>query len=196
MSQVWLVTTFVTIKLYLWKAIYCWACYGMSMYPCGGFPSIRHNKLRCGCWRVLGSSTECLFAIKVFNPLAPTYSSTSLPRCYRQAELEKRWMNVWRTCSGDIEHGSFTPLVLSCSGSMEALATIVYKCFTSLISDESSQTHIMTLYWLRCFSLLRSAISYLFMAFRVFLPSFQVFWFCHWPGLCCESLGIYPIFSE
>ena len=30
------------------------------------------------------------FDVKVFNPLAPTCSSTSLPQCYRRAELEKR----------------------------------------------------------------------------------------------------------
>ena len=33
---------------------------------------------------------KAYFDVKVFNPLAPTYSSTSLPQCYRRAELEKR----------------------------------------------------------------------------------------------------------
>ena len=32
---------------------------------------------------------QTYFDVKVFNPLAPTYSSTSLPQCYRWAELEK-----------------------------------------------------------------------------------------------------------
>ena len=32
---------------------------------------------------------KAYFDVKVFNPLAPTYSSTSLPQCYRWAELEK-----------------------------------------------------------------------------------------------------------
>lgn len=32
------------------------------------------------------------FDVRVFNPLAKTYSSTSLPQCYRRAELEKRRM--------------------------------------------------------------------------------------------------------
>ena len=62
----------------------------------------------------------------------------------------------------EIEHGSFTPLVFSCSGDMGPLATIVYKRLASLISEKSSQTYSMTLYWLRCklsFSLLHSAIT-------------------------------------
>ena len=83
-----------------------------------------------------------------FNPFAPTYSSTSLPQCYRRAELEKRRM--YEECIWEIEHGSFTPLVFSCSGGMGPLATIVYKCLVGLISKKSSQTYSMTLYWLKC----------------------------------------------
>ena len=103
---------------------------------------------------------KAYFDVKVFNPLAPTYSSTSLPQCYRWVELEKRRMyeeRIW-----EIEHGSFTPLVFSCSGGMGPLATIVYRRLASLISKKSSQTYSMTLYWLRCklsFSFLHLAIT-------------------------------------
>ena len=100
------------------------------------------------------------FDVKVFNPLAPTYSSSSLPQCYRRAELEKRRMYEERI--REIEHGSFTPLVFSCSGGMGPLATIVYKRLASMISEKSGQTYNMTLYWMRSrlsFSLLRSAIT-------------------------------------
>ena len=104
---------------------------------------------------------KAYFDVKVFNPLAPTYGSTSLPQCYRRAELEKRRMYEERI--REIEHGSFTPLVFSCSGDMGPLvATIVYKRLASLISEKSSQTYSMTLYWLRCklsFSLLHSVIT-------------------------------------
>jgi len=100
------------------------------------------------------------FDVKVFNPLAPTYISMSLPQCYRWAELNKRRMYEERI--REIEHGSFTPLVFSCSGGMGPSATIMYKRLASLISEKSSQPYSMTLYWLRCklsFSLLRSAIT-------------------------------------
>ena len=50
----------------------------------------------------------------------------------------------------EIEHGSFTPLVFSCSGSMGPLTTIVYKQLANLISERSSQDYRLTLYWLRC----------------------------------------------
>ena len=87
---------------------------------------------------------------------------TSLSQCYicRWAELEKRRMYEERI--QQIEHGSFTPLVFSCSGGIGPLATIVYKRLASLISEKSSQTYSMTLYWLRCklsFSLLHSTIT-------------------------------------
>ena len=79
----------------------------------------------------------------------------------RWAELEKRRMYEERI--REIEHGSFIPLVFSCSGGMGPLvATIVYKRLASLISEKSSQTYSMTLYWLRCklsFSLLHSATT-------------------------------------
>ena len=55
-------------------------------------------------------------------------------------------------------------LIFSCSGGMGPLATIaiVYKRLAGLISEKSSQTNSMTLYWLKCklsFSLLHSAIT-------------------------------------
>ena len=68
---------------------------------------------------------KAYFDVKVFNPLAPTYSSISLSQCYRQAELEKR--RLYEERIREIEHGSFTPLVFSCSGGMGPLATIVYR---------------------------------------------------------------------
>ena len=62
----------------------------------------------------------------------------------------------------EVEYGSFTPLIFSCSGGMGPLATIVYKRLASLISEKSGQSYSMTLYWLRCrlsFSLLSSAVT-------------------------------------
>ena len=103
---------------------------------------------------------QAFFDVKVFNPLAKTYSSTSLPQCYRRAELEKK--RKYEERIREIEHGSFTPLVFSCSGGMGPLATVVYKRIASLISERSNQSYSMTLYWLRCklsFSLLQSAIT-------------------------------------
>ena len=94
--------------------------------------------------RALELGAEAYFDVKVFNPLTKTYSSTSLPQCYRRAELEKKRM--YEEHIREIEHGSFTPLFL-CSGGMGLLATIVYKRIASLISERSSQSYSLTLYW-------------------------------------------------
>ena len=103
---------------------------------------------------------KAYFDVKVFNPFAPTYGSISLSQCYRRAELEKRRMYEERV--REVELGSFTPLVFSCSGGIGPLANIVYKCIANLISEKSNQSYGTALYWLRCrlsFSLLRSAIT-------------------------------------
>lgn len=83
---------------------------------------------------------------------------------------------MYEKCVREIEYGSFTPLVFSCSGGMGPLASIVYKRLASLVSKKSSQTYSMILYWLRCklsFSLLYSAITYL----RGFKSSYHRFKF-------------------
>ena len=74
----------------------------------------------------------------------------------------------------EIEHGSFTPLVFSCSGGMGPLATIVYKRLASLISEKSSQTYSM-LVEMQVKFLTLAFSNYLFKGFQVFLPLLQVF---------------------
>ena len=65
---------------------------------------------------------KAYFDVRVFNPLAPTYSSISLPLCYRQAEIEKSQM--YEEHIREVEHGSFTPLVFLCSGALDLWQTL------------------------------------------------------------------------
>ncbi|XP_065893485.1 uncharacterized protein [Dysidea avara] len=65
------------------------------------------------------------FDVKVFNPFAPTHCSISLSQCYRRAELEKK--RKYEERIREVEHGSFLPLIFSCTGGMGPLATVVYK---------------------------------------------------------------------
>ena len=61
----------------------------------------------------------------------------------------------------DIEHSSFTPVVLSLTGGMGKEATQFYKRLASLLSAKWEQSYSITLGWLCCclsFSLLRSSI--------------------------------------
>ena len=101
------------------------------------------------------------FDVRVFNPLSPTYHNTSLAQCFRRNKLEKR--RAYDERIREIEHGSFSPLVFSTSGSMGPTATTVYKRLAAMIA-EKNKTYSKTIHWLRCclnFSLLRSAIMYL-----------------------------------
>ena len=62
----------------------------------------------------------------------------------------------------EIEHASFSPLVLSATGGLAREATIFYKKLASMLSSKWDQTYSSTLCWLRCrlaFSLLRSSIQ-------------------------------------
>lgn len=45
----------------------------------------------------------------------------------------------------EIEHGSFSPLVISTTGSMGITATVVYKRFASLIAEKYKKPHSKTM---------------------------------------------------
>ncbi len=62
----------------------------------------------------------------------------------------------------EVEHSSFTPLVLSATGGLATEATTFYKRLSACLADKWEQSYSTTLAWLRCrltFSLLRSAIQ-------------------------------------
>ena len=63
----------------------------------------------------------------------------------------------------------------SCSGGMGPLATIVYKCLASLISEKFGQLqHDFVLVEMQVKFLTLMLGSYLLTGFQVFLPSLQV----------------------
>ena len=100
------------------------------------------------------------FDVRVFNPLAPSNSRSSLNTTYRHQESLKRRSYEQRV--REVEHGSFTPLVFSATGGMAPAATIAFKRLASLLADKRRQTYNKTISWLRCslsFSLVRSAVS-------------------------------------
>ena len=71
------------------------------------------------------------FDVRAFNPHAP---SNKTPRCYKKHELEKK-----RQCEQrvrEIEHASFTPLVLSATGGMASEATVFYKRLASCLASK------------------------------------------------------------
>ena len=61
----------------------------------------------------------------------------------------------------EVEHGSFTPLIMSSTGGLGHAATCIYKRLASLLSDKLDQPYCKTMGWLRCsltFSLVKSSI--------------------------------------
>ena len=118
----------------------------------------------CVCVRVF----VCLFIVFchhahldiVFNPLAPSNQSQTPAATFRKHELEKK--RAYQQRVQDIEHSSFTPLVLSVTGGMGVEATTFYKRLAALLSQKWDSPYSKTLCWLRCrlsFSLIRSALQ-------------------------------------
>ena len=91
--------------------------------------------------------------------LTHTHLAIATPPRPNAIELEKK--RCYEERFREIEHGSFTPLVLSAAGGIGPVATIVYKRLASLISEKQGRQYSSTLHWVRCrlnFSLLRSAV--------------------------------------
>ena len=98
--------------------------------------------------------------VRVFNPHAPSNRNTSIAQCYRKHEQEKKRSYDQRI--REIEHASFTPLVLSATGGLAKQAEVFYKRLASLLASKWDQQYEKTLSWLRCklcYCLLRSAIQ-------------------------------------
>ena len=110
-----------------------------------------------GFWQ--GRNERSFFDIRIFNPHAPTNKKSSLSSIYKCHENMKKRAYAQRIV--DVEHSSFTPVVLSVSGGLGREATQFYKRLASLLSTKWDQPYSTTISWLRCclsFSLLRSSI--------------------------------------
>ena len=77
-----------------------------------------------------------------------TYRDTPLANCYRKCELQKK--RSYEEPIREVEHGSFTPLILSTQGGMSKVTMTMYKCLASLISPKKSQPYSKTMNWIRC----------------------------------------------
>ena len=79
--------------------------------------------------------------------------------CYRNHEREKRRKYEQRVC--EVEHASFVPLVMSCTGGAGPCATVFLRRLAALLSDKhhSNYSTVMELLRVRIsFALLRSSI--------------------------------------
>ena len=95
-----------------------------------------------------------------FACLIPSHSLTVSPSCYRKHENIKK--RAYEQRIREIEHGSFTPLVLSLTGGMGPTASMCFKRLASKLAQKRDQTYSSTMAWIRCslsFALLKSSIQ-------------------------------------
>jgi len=107
-----------------------------------------------------GRSERCFVDVRVFNPLAPSNCSSSLSTTFKKHENIKR--RAYGQRIREVEHASFTPIVLSATGGFAHEASAFYKRLASLLSTKWGDEYSVVLGWLRCclcFSLLRSAVQ-------------------------------------
>ena len=107
-----------------------------------------------------GAFERTYFDVRVFNPHAPSNRSGSLASCFKKHEKCKK--RAYEQRVREIEHASFTPLVLSATGGLANEANTFYKRLASLLAAKWDHSYSSTLCWLRCrlgFSLLRAAIQ-------------------------------------
>ena len=105
------------------------------------------------------SKSRAFFDIRVFNAHAPSNCTSSSAACYRKHELEKRRGYERRVI--DVEHGTFTPIVISTSGGMGPSATVAIKQLAALMSKKLASPYSKILNLICCrisYSLIDSAI--------------------------------------
>jgi hypothetical protein len=106
-----------------------------------------------------GPRQHAFFDIRVFNPIAPSLCTSSIPALYRQKEQEKR--RTYDERVREVEFSSFTPLVFTTSGGMGPGAHVVYKRLASMIANHQKKSYSTMINAIRCritFMLLRSAV--------------------------------------
>ena len=83
------------------------------------------------------------FDVRVFNPQAPTNCTQTVAASYRCQKKEKRRAYEKRVIK--VEHGSFTPIVLSSTGGMGLSEMTFYKRLTSLITMKHAASYSATM---------------------------------------------------
>ena len=95
--------------------------------------------------------------IRVFNPNANRYVNQSLKKTYEISENEKK--RAYNERVQEIEHGSFTPIVMSATGGMARECSKFYSRLSEMIAEKRDQPYSVITSWIRrkiSFSLIRS----------------------------------------
>ena len=94
-----------------------------------------------------GTFERTFFDVRVFNPHAPLNRHTQLSSCYSKHEQMKKCAYEQRI--REVEHASFTPLVISTMGRLANEASTFCKRLASLIASKWDHPYSSMLCWLR-----------------------------------------------
>ena len=95
-----------------------------------------------------GGRSECAFVnVCVFNPFAPSNTTSSLSMCYKKHENIKK--RAYGQHIREVEHASFTPVVMSMIGGLAHEATFFYKRLASLLAHKWGDDYSIVMDWLR-----------------------------------------------
>ena len=84
--------------------------------------------------------SRAFFDIRVFNPLAKSYSNLTLKAAHKSNESQKKKEYGERVLNA--EHGSFTPLVFSCLGRTSVESTHFYNRVADRFGEKMRDIHI------------------------------------------------------
>ena len=106
-----------------------------------------------------GRFERSFYDVRVFNPHAPSNQHPQMEFTYHCHGTLKR--RTYEQRVREVEHASFTPLVMSLTGGLGPAASNTYKRLGSLLSAKWDEPYSRIMAWLRyclSFSLLRSSI--------------------------------------
>ena len=66
--------------------------------------------------------------------------------------MKHKWIEIvaYEQRVREVEHGTFTPLVMSLSGDCGSATNVCYKRLTSMLAKKQDQPYSNTLAWMRC----------------------------------------------
>lgn len=129
----------------------------MALKSANTEPGARLDISACGVWG--GRFERTFFDVRVFNPSARSNRTIPIQAAFRKHEKEKKRHYEQRIL--EVEHSSFTPLVMSATGGMGPLAASFYKRLAAMLAEKQRTPYSKTIQWIRCklsFALLRTAI--------------------------------------
>ena len=114
----------------------------------------------CTSWHEPDEVHLAVLAEPSLRVLLKGHRHTNLQSVYRKHEQIKK--RAYEQQIREVEHATFSPLVLSATGGLAREANIFYKRLASMLASKWDYSYSSTLCWLHCrlsFSLLRSSIQ-------------------------------------